>query len=316
MTISQSEEKEIVIPFEGFMVHIVYPENYIHGKPSYFYVETGNGSGENVAVDSLALDDLFLELKTRADWGKESKRAAEYHMPSVITQIGKGTDKPVPSDIALSTVLMTDYFKEQLGGPLGFPELIEKEPKAYPEVHRAAGQVWGKTEFSAVAEKENDKSVFSSNGNKLKLITTGLEELGKDVGGGIPYGQMFIFQGKGLYVKTKSCEVCDGTGYSKPALALLKVIQQEIQYNLSQREVDALVSADCLKSMTHYLSEGEWFLKSNAKTPTALEVMVLARKDEMFLDSHAINVIVKTRLKMFHVRAECSTCNGVGKTHY
>ena len=280
------KDKIILVPFEGFLIHILFSPKVTLNR---FYVTLSDSTGERINHNSTTLDNLFFELKNRADWDKETKRANDYKMPSVINQIGVGADKTkfteVSGNATQGTAPMSDYFKEQLGEPNAAP-LSEENVNPPP---------FDKTDITPQT-----------------FIVNKLLEGAQD---GIHASRTFAQGGSSLYIKAHRCDTCSGTGDSNEATRLRMIFNQEIKYRLTQRDVDALVNSGCLLGMTHTLHGNKRVLNPVARVPTPEEVMFLATKDKTLLSNRAIDVIIKSRLKFFNVPSECSACNGTSQTY-
>jgi hypothetical protein len=348
MTTSQSEEKEIVIPFEGFMVHIVYPENYIHGRPSRFYVQTGNGSRENVAFDSLELDALFLELKKRAEFGLRMKRAADeavlsrpstkviFPEPSpLMRRIGAGTLRGEFKNVPPDTAPMTDYFKEQLDTPLS-EENGDPPPFAKDDVDAQRAQL-DYDKPSVIDQVTSDPSAIASdahdfNGSSLDHIKSPLagrhhmfsstiklkfdERIDKPELYEKPLAIATGFNPNASYQTLSKCicPACNGEGISLEAREFKKIFNQEVQYRLTQEDVNAMIFAGCLKDLTHFWNGSAWIVRKTFDKPTPEQVMEWAKADAVGLDTACINAITQNRLSAFGLSMRCKPCGGSGET--
>ena len=114
------------------------------------------------------------------------------------------------------------------------------------------------------------------------------------------------------YAKECTCPECNGDGLSVIANRFKSIFNQEIQYNLTEDDVKAMIFAGGLKSLTHYFAREKWNVFINLMIPTPEEVMKSAKTDWMLLDSVCVNAVMMSRMKAFDLPTVCEVCIGSG----
>lgn len=122
----------------------------------------------------------------------------------------------------------------------------------------------------------------------------------------------YMTQFRMKYAKQCTCPECNGDGLSVIASRFKSIFNQEIQYNLTEDDVKAMIFAGGLKSLTHYFAREKWNLFISLVIPTPEEVMKSAKTDFMLLDSICIHAVMMSRMKAFNMPTVCEACAGSG----
>jgi hypothetical protein len=305
MTTENIIQKVVEIPFEGLLIKVTYPQEFIEQTNTRHHVTVLDSQGMEVHFLSSNLPALFLELKTKTDWAKEGKRAQEYVMPSVIEQIGVGADAFVDYRPRFSAQFVNPPVVS-LAPVVSFlcDPVLERVPKwaNQPTEEKSGGSPIDS--YIESHRAEHDRFVES-------LISASNDGLTTNTG---PQGVALDPEAKYQTVSMCECIVCNGDGYSVQAKQIKKRFDLELKHKLTQGDVLAMVADGCLKSLTHCHNGQEWVVNSALRTPTSEEVMAWAENDAIGFDSSCISAVVKYRLSLFGMSDQCQVCKGTGQT--
>jgi len=294
MTTKETFSKIIKFPYEGFIITVSYPKTFIDGLDMRHLINVEDMKGNAVIFDSEDIAQLLIELKNRADFAVENKRANDYAMPSVINQIGVGTDKA--------------NIKPKFHAYSAFPPATKENRNGSPFDSFIDFQTSGfevSPDFKSYPHQPNfNNSRFFTKLEDGSILTppTNAE-----------LTSALVHPTATANKKDKVCLKCNGDGYSMEAKRLKDLFYQEIQYKLTESDITALISAGCLKDLTHYHNGSGWVPNAGLEVPTLAQVRQHVQQNILALDSRAANVVIKNRMELYSLNAECSKCKGSGQ---